>query len=102
MRRKAVSPLGRLKSPLHQENRFPLYNKNRQIEKKHSPSTSKFNANAESRKEDDRQDEEILFEIFGLKLYYDDVLLICLIFFLYQEGVQDQYLFFALVLLLLS
>lgn len=43
-----------------------------------------------------------LFELFGIKLYFDDVLLICLIFFLYQEGVQDQYLFISLILLLLS
>lgn len=42
------------------------------------------------------------FEIFGLKLYEDDILLISLIFFLYKEGVKDNYLLFALVLLLLS
>ena len=48
------------------------------------------------------KDDDVLFEIFGLKLFYDDVLLICLIFFLYQEGVEDQYLFIALILLLLS
>ena len=48
------------------------------------------------------KDEDVFFEIFGLKLFYDDILLICLIFFLYQEGVDDQYLFIALVLLLLS
>ncbi len=53
--------------------------------------------NVKSEKNDD-----VLFEIFGLKLFYDDVLLICLIFFLYQEGVEDQYLFIALILLLLS
>ena len=47
-------------------------------------------------------EEEPFFEIFGLKLYFDDVLLICLIFFLYQEGVKDEYLFMALILLLLS
>lgn len=46
--------------------------------------------------------EESLFEIFGIKLYFDDILLVCLIFFLYDEGVKDQYLFIALVLLLLS
>lgn len=46
--------------------------------------------------------EKPLFELFGIKLYFDDVLLICLIFFLYQEGVQDQYLFISLILLLLS
>lgn len=42
------------------------------------------------------------FEILGLKLYSDDLLLICLIFFLYNEGVKDQFLFIALILLLLS
>lgn len=46
--------------------------------------------------------DETFFEIFGIKLYFDDILLICLIFFLYKEGVQDQYLFIALILLLLS
>ncbi|MBR1802733.1 MAG: hypothetical protein IJ777_02015 [Clostridia bacterium] len=52
--------------------------------------------------QEDREDEEPFFEIFGLKLYYDDMLLIGLIFFLYQEEVKDQYLFIALILLLLS
>ena len=46
--------------------------------------------------------EPEIFEIFGLKLYFDDILLICLIFFLYNEGVKDQYLFISLILLLLS
>ena len=31
-----------------------------------------------------------------------DILLICLIFFLYNEGVKDQYLFISLILLLLT
>ena len=43
-----------------------------------------------------------LFEIFGLKLYFDDILLLGLIFFLYSEGVDDINLYIALVLLLLS
>lgn len=47
-------------------------------------------------------DDDYFFELFGLKLYFDDVLLICLIFFLYEEGVQDQELFLSLILLLLS
>lgn len=46
--------------------------------------------------------DEYFFELFGLKLYFDDVLLICLLFFLYQEGVKDQELFISLILLLLS
>lgn len=48
------------------------------------------------------QEEDPIFEIFGIKLYFDDILIVCLIFFLYQEGVQDQSLFISLVLLLLS
>lgn len=43
-----------------------------------------------------------VFDIFGLKLYYDDILLICLIFFLYNEGIKDESLFIILILLLLS
>lgn len=42
------------------------------------------------------------FEIFGLKLHFDDLLIIALLFFLYQEDVKDTYLYIALILLLLS
>ena len=52
--------------------------------------------------QEDRGEDEKCFELFGLKLYHDDLLLIGLIFFLYQEDVKDQYLFIALILLLLS
>ncbi len=44
----------------------------------------------------------VLFEAFGLKIYFDDVLIICILLFLYQEKIQDEYLFIALILLLLS
>lgn len=43
-----------------------------------------------------------LFSIFGITLYFDDVLLLCIIFFLYNENVNDPYLFFSLILLLLN
>ena len=49
----------------------------------------------------DEYDNEII-EILGIKLHQDDILLICLIFFLYQEGVKDEFLFIVLILLLLS
>lgn len=42
------------------------------------------------------------FELFGLKLYFDDILIICLLFFLYKENVHDEMLFLALILLLLT
>ena len=43
-----------------------------------------------------------LFQVFGISLYFDDILLICLIWFLYNEGVKDDSLFLALIMLLLS
>jgi hypothetical protein len=42
------------------------------------------------------------FDLFGIRLYFDDILILCLLFFLYQEKVDDQLLFIALLLLLLS
>lgn len=57
-------------------------------------------SNAKQNKETEVVEE--CFEIFGIKLYFDDLLLIALLFFLYQEEVKDTYLYIALVLLLLS
>ena len=51
---------------------------------------------------DNIKDDSYLFDLFGIKLYFDDILLVCLIFFLYNEGVKDDGLFFALILLLLT
>lgn len=45
---------------------------------------------------------EPIFEIFGIKLYFDDLLIIALLFFLYKENCTDEYLFIILVILLLS
>lgn len=61
-------------------------------------SSSKQNTKEKEEKKEDRE----FFEILGIKLYFDDILLICLIFFLYNEGVKDESLFIALILLLLS
>jgi len=48
------------------------------------------------------QDDDAIFDLFGIQLRFDDILLICLIFFLYSEGVKDEMLFISLILLLLS
>ena len=85
---------------------------------RNSPNTYKPNINNDNTETDDESkdtsltndnsqnryynDYKPMFEIFGIQLYFDDILLICLIFFLYTEGVQDEYLFIALILLLLS
>ena len=46
--------------------------------------------------------ESPIFEIMGIQLYLDDIIILGLLFFLYQEGVQDEMLYIALILLLLS
>lgn len=40
--------------------------------------------------------------LFGIQLHFDDILLICIILFLYNEKIEDNYLLLALVLLLLG
>ena len=40
--------------------------------------------------------------VFGKDLYFDDILIILLLYFLYTQNVKDIYLFIILILLLLS
>ena len=47
-------------------------------------------------------DEKCIFEIFGLKLFFDDILILCILFFLYNEEVKDYELFLCLILLLIT
>ena len=44
----------------------------------------------------------VWLDLFGIKLYFDDVLILCLLFFLYKEEVKDEGLFLALIMLLIS
>lgn len=60
-----------------------------------------INSNVEKNKSNNNTGD-YLFDLFGLKIYNDDVLLVSLIYFLYSEGVKDDGLFLVLVLLLLS
>lgn len=43
-----------------------------------------------------------IIEIFGIKLFIDDIIILGLLFLLYEEGVKDEMLFIALLLLLLT
>lgn len=43
-----------------------------------------------------------ILELFGIKLYLDDIIILCLLFLLYKEDVKDEMLFIALILLLLG
>lgn len=46
--------------------------------------------------------ESPVFEVFGIKLFLDDIIIVGLLFFLYNEGVQDELLYIALILLLIG
>lgn len=46
--------------------------------------------------------EEPIIEILGISLYLDDIIILGLLFFLYQEGVKDYMLYLVLILLLLN
>lgn len=99
-------------SPFSSRN-FASRNIPRNIQKPQSPSPQKFQGSSQSTLKAKSQTQtnnqnntinnsEVLFEIFGLKIHFDDILIICILLFLYQEGIQDEYLFIALILLLLS
>jgi len=45
---------------------------------------------------------EEFFSILGIHLYFDDLIILSLLFFLYNEGIKDEGLFICLILLLLS
>lgn len=46
--------------------------------------------------------EPNIFEIFGIKLYLDDLIILGILFFLYQQNVKDEMLYIILFLLLFS
>ena len=52
---------------------------------------SRFNSN----------NEPNIFEIFGIKLYLDDLIILGILFFLYEQNVKDEMLYIILFLLLL-
>ena len=63
---------------------------------------SQASMNSPKKEKAKQQESPPLFSFFGINLYYDDVLILCILFFLYNEKVNDPYLFFTLVLLLLT
>ena len=99
----------------YQPYRFPpFYRYNRNYYRQYSQNKRVQRENINIKKEPPKEEENVqglrsigspsgpIFELFGIQLYFDDILLISLIFFLYNEGVHDQFLFIALILLLLS
>ena len=71
-------------------------------EKQDKNNVHTLEANCSNNKDCEKNSETPVFEFFGISLFFDDILLICLILFLYNEGVKDESLFIALIMLLLS
>lgn len=82
------SPMLEKTSHLNQSN-CNVQNESKQFEK------SSHNKNNSS-------DSTVWLDLFGIKLHFDDVLILSLLFFLYKEDVKDEGLFLALVMLLIS
>ena len=47
-------------------------------------------------------DSSNVINLFGIQLYFADILLICLILFLYTEKIDDTYLLLSLIMLLFN
>lgn len=50
----------------------------------------------------DSSTDQAIFEILGIKLYLDDLMILGILFFLYQQNVKDEMLYIILFLLLFS
>lgn len=92
---------------------FPFYNSypRKPANYYNAQNTSKINnpinnistvSTSTEKNKSNKNTDDYLFDLFGLKIYSDDVLLVSLIYFLYSEGVKDDGLFIVLILLLLS
>ncbi|MBQ2937556.1 MAG: hypothetical protein IJE05_01525 [Clostridia bacterium] len=46
--------------------------------------------------------EQAIFEILGIKLFLDDLIILGILFFLYEQNVNDEMLYIILFLLLFS
>lgn len=78
------------------------------ISSNNKSSKSGFNAQGSQKKYPDSTAEASqysyspMFNLLGLNIYFDDILIVCILFFLYSEHVDDPFLFIVLVLLLMS
>ena len=60
------------------------------------------NKSNQTNNKNNKPNEKVWLDLFGIKLYFADVLILSLLFFLYKEDVKDEGLFLALILLLIS
>lgn len=70
-------------------------------EKKESITNSEPISNTNNSKRSSNSDQAI-FEIMGIKLYLDDLIILGVLYFLYEQNVKDEMLYIVLFLLLIS
>lgn len=83
-------------------NPYRKYNYYNTFKKNNKTSSSNFNVTTNKEKNIQNNNTDVWLDIFGIKLYSDDILILSLLYFLYEEEVKDEGLFLALVLLLIS
>ena len=103
------NPFGFYPFPRFYRPPYGYYSNNQYQEHKYEPHETKKNYGEKNKPDENNCNpsdsiyyDKPIFELFGVKLFFDDILIISLIFFLYNEGVKDQSLFISLILLLLS
>lgn len=57
---------------------------------------------SETKYEDNNKSSDFVLDILGFKLQLDDIIILGLLYFLYSEGVKDDFLYGILFLLLFS
>ena len=76
------------------------YNKN--IEKKEEKTSFATPDESRSTSPSSTSNVQPIFEIFGIKLFLDDLIILGILFFLYKEEVKDDMLYIILFLLLFA
>ena len=90
LNKKLEKPVGTEAGATLELNKYNYSSKNHKFSKTENLDNTTFTNN------------EHFFSILGIKLYFDDLIILALLFCLYNEGVKDEGLFICLILLLLS
>ena len=78
-----------------------IKNSKQKIQKENSVTNSNKISNTVNQTQESNN-EQAVFSIMGINLYLDDLIILGVLFFLYQQKVHDEMLYIILILLLLS
>ena len=83
----------------HKSSKYTIQNNYQSFDTKNSNPTNKKNI---SSADGTTSTYSPIFNILGIDIFFDDILILSILFFLYKEQVNDPYLFFTLILLLMN